>query len=136
MGNCKYFRVRQKNYKKILYCLNRKQEIGFSDCVCCETKETKKQKPIKKVRATKETVSEKTYQNVFERDMGTCQICGSQRDLQLHHICGRGKNLTDNENNCIMLCMNCHHNVVHKNNKFWRPKLLEKIKEKMQCKKL
>ena len=52
------------------------------------------------------------------------------RLIELHHILGRGKELTNDINNCIMLCNNCHHNIVHKNNKYWRPKLNEYIKKR------
>ena len=41
---------------------------------------------------------------------------------------GRGKNKTNNVDNCIMLCDNCHDNVVHKNQKKYRPILNEMIR--------
>ena len=44
-------------------------------------------------------------------------------------LSGRGKDLTDNYRNCVMLCHNCHHNVVHGNLKKYRPILLEITKE-------
>lgn len=87
--------------------------------------------PVPKIKAKKhrtETVSDKTYNAVFERDKGKCQLCGSTQELELHHINGRGKDLTNNIDNCIMLCRHCHHEVVHKNQKEYRPKLIKKIK--------
>ena len=36
-----------------------------------------------------------------------------------------GKNLTDEPTNCVMLCHDCHQNVVHGNLKKYRPILLE-----------
>lgn len=83
---------------------------------------------IKKHRT--ETVSDKTYKAVFERDKGKCQLCGISQQLELHHIKGRGKNLTNNVDNCIMLCHDCHHNVVHKNQKKYRPILIGIIERK------
>lgn len=90
----------------------------------------KRNKPIKKISKNKKTVSKETYQKVYERDKGICQLCGSSQNLHLHHIMGRGKDLTDNPDNCIMLCRNCHLEVVHKNQKKYRPILLEKVRAK------
>ena len=84
----------------------------------------KEQKCIKKRK--KETVSKDTYQKVFEACKGKCIICGTQKYLQLHHINGRGEKLTDNPKNCVMLCMKCHLEVVHKNQRKYRP-ILQKI---------
>lgn len=74
-----------------------------------------------------ETVKDSVYNEVFERDKGKCQLCGTTQNLHLHHIEGRGKNLTNNVKNCIMLCENCHLNKVHKNQKKYRKILKEKI---------
>lgn len=71
------------------------------------------------------TVSDKTYYRVFNACHGTCQLCPSKQYLELHHVLGRGKDLTDNYRYCVMLCHNCHHNKVHKNQKYYRPKLLK-----------
>ena len=83
----------------------------------------------KKKNKYTETVKDKTYQEVIKRDKYKCRLCNTTRDLELHHIDGRGKNLTNNVNNCIMLCYNCHHNKVHKNQKKYRPKLKEIIEK-------
>lgn len=74
----------------------------------------------------KETVTRDTYNTVYRRDKGRCRLCGISGQLELHHINGRGKNLTNNIDNCVMLCYNCHHNVVHQNNKKYR-KILNEI---------
>ena len=76
------------------------------------------------------TVSEETYQKVFEACKGRCVICQSTLSLELHHICGRGKDLTDNPDNCVMLCQNCHQNVVHKNNKKYRV-ILQELRKRL-----
>lgn len=75
------------------------------------------------IKTTKET-----YNAVFERDGGCCKLCKSQRELQLHHIMGRGPNHTNNPNECVMLCRSCHE-LVHSNNKYWRKQLLKIVKE-------
>lgn len=73
----------------------------------------------------KQKVSKSTYDEVFEICKGRCVLCGVQRELELHHIKGRGKDLTDNIENCVMLCRKCHHEIVHKNQKKYRPLLLK-----------
>ena len=70
-------------------------------------------------------VSKSTYDEVFEICKGRCVLCGVKKDLELHHIKGRGKDLTDNPQYCVMLCKQCHHEVVHKNQKKYRPLLLK-----------
>ena len=76
------------------------------------------------------TVSEETYQQVFEACRGQCVLCGVTRELELHHINSRGKDLTDNPKNCVMLCRECHHGRVHQNLKKYRP-ILQEIAEKI-----
>lgn len=71
-------------------------------------------------------VSKETYKKVFDACNGMCVLCGSTYWLELHHIHGRGKDLTDEPTNCVMLCHNCHHYVVHQNLKKYRP-ILEDI---------
>lgn len=80
-------------------------------------------RPVSKHR---EFVKKETYISVLERDK-KCRLCGKTSNLQLHHIDGRGKNKTNNINNCIMLCSYCHLDVVHKNQKKYRPILKEMI---------
>ncbi len=132
--NCKHFKRRSKNYKYYFYCTKLKKEI--QDCKDCDLKEYKEikpikvNKPIKKVSKRRVTVTKQVYECVYTRDEGKCVLCGLKRQLQLHHINGRSKVLTNDVNNCVILCMDCHHNVVHKNNKYWRPKLNEYIKKR------
>lgn len=122
---------RSKNYKTVFYCKKYKRYINISiDCKSCSDFILKRNKTIKKASKKKVEVSKETYQKVYERDKGICQLCGSSQNLHLHHILGRGKNLTDNPDNCIMLCQNCHLEVVHKNQKKYRPILLEKVRAK------
>jgi len=69
--------------------------------------------------------SEETYQKVMEACMGMCVLCGKTVGLELHHIRGRGRFLTDDPTNCVMLCNDCHENKVHGNLKKYRPILLK-----------
>lgn len=73
----------------------------------------------------REVVTDRTYYKTFTACKGTCVLCGTKQNLELHHILGRGKNLTNNANLCVMLCYNCHHNVVHANLKKYRPILIK-----------
>ena len=74
-------------------------------------------------------VSKETYNKVFEACKGKCVLCRTTQNLELHHILGRGKDLTDNYKYCVMLCNNCHHNKVHGNLKYYRPLLSEIAKQ-------
>lgn len=132
MNKCVNLRLRTKKGSKYLYCFKKRLEIDFGACKECLDKEYKKPTPIKKVRKTKEKVSKETYNKVFERDKGQCALCGTKQALQLHHINGRGKDKTDNPNNCIMLCANCHLNVVHKSMKKWIPILNDMVQERIK----
>ena len=42
------------------------------------------------------------------RDGFTCQLCGSQRNLEAHHIRYRSRGGDDSETNLITLCRDCH----------------------------
>lgn len=75
----------------------------------------------------KEKVSPETYNIVFEACKGKCVLMDKdcKGRLHLHHIRGRGKGLTDNPYNCVMLCEYHHETVTHGNLKKYRPILLE-----------
>lgn len=73
----------------------------------------------------REVVTDRTYYKVFTACKGTCVLCGARQNLELHHILGRGKDLTNNGSLCVMLCHNCHHIKVHGNLKKYRPILLK-----------
>ena len=101
---CKHITKRTRNRKPYLYCRTFKKVITFDECKKCLKNEPRANKSINKTSKKKVTVSKETYQKVFERDKGICRLCGSNKDLHLHHINGRGKSLTNDINNCIMLC--------------------------------
>lgn len=72
--------------------------------------------------------SKETYNKVLNACDGMCVLCNTTLGLELHHINGRGRYLTDEPTNCVMLCHNCHHYVVHADLKKYRP-ILNKISE-------
>lgn len=127
MNKCKYLAIRSKNYEKYFYCRLNKKIINYTtECIKCLKNEPRKNKGINKVSKKRITVTKETYDKVIERDDYKCRLCGATQNLQLHHIYGRGKDLTNDINNCIMLCRHCHLEVVHKNQKKYRP-LLKKL---------
>ena len=121
---CKYL---SKSLKGNLRCKLLKTITYIDKCKKCLKFEPRVNKPIKKVSNKRITVTEETYNKVMQRDNYKCRLCGTSLNLHLHHIDGRGKDLTNNIDNCIILCENCHLNVVHKNQKKYRPILKEMI---------
>lgn len=124
---CQYLRQRSKKGQLYYFCVKQRENVNYDCYRDCLDKEYKV-KPIKKVSKKRKSVSKTTYNEVYDRCKGICAICSTNQNLHLHHIDGRGKDLTNDPDNCIMLCNYCHLEVVHKNNKYWRPKLKELIK--------
>ena len=61
-----------------------------------------------------------------------CVLCGSPYNLHRHHIRYGAEGRKTYIGNIIVLCENCH-TKVHKNKKYWQPKLIEldqKIRQK------
>ena len=56
----------------------------------------------------KEDVSDEIRKLIFERDK-VCQLCGSNKQLIIHHIIPNGP---ADPNNLILLCRRCH-TIVH-----------------------
>ena len=55
----------------------------------------------------------KIRQEVLERDNYKCQLCGSIRNVEVHHKDGKGTeyntdNMNNNKSNLITLCHKCH----------------------------
>lgn len=46
--------------------------------------------------------------NVLQRDGWRCQMCGSMRQLEVHHLRFRSHSGDDAEHNLITLCNLCH----------------------------
>ena len=48
---------------------------------------------------------------VLRRDGWRCQRCGSQTELQVHHLQARSQSGDDSELNLITLCAACHRRI-------------------------
>lgn len=130
MNKCQYLRIRTHKGIKYQYCIKHHKKWGLNENIChmCDDKEYKKQKPIKKVSKKRIFVLDSTYKYVYSRDGGRCRLCGTYKDLHLHHIIYRSESkiLINETNNCIMLCGNCHR-LVHSNKKKYQPLLKEMV---------
>lgn len=63
--------------------------------------------------------------SVLIRDK-VCQLCGTNRDLHVHHIIYRSEGGTHDESNLITLC-NDDHGLVHSDKQKFQPMLLKLI---------
>jgi 5-methylcytosine-specific restriction endonuclease McrA len=54
---------------------------------------------------------ERLCQQVLRRDGWTCQSCGRQTELQVHHFQARSHSGDDSELNLITLCAACHDTI-------------------------
>jgi 5-methylcytosine-specific restriction endonuclease McrA len=50
----------------------------------------------------------KLWKQILDRDGWRCQQCGSQKNLQVHHIQFRSRLGNDQGDNLITLCAVCH----------------------------
>ena len=55
------------------------------------------------------------HRQLLERDGWRCQICGSMRHLQVHHLKLRSQAGDDEELNLITLCAECHARLHQRN---------------------
>lgn len=129
---CANILKRSRNLKTVFYCKEFKTYIDYkTTCQNCSKRILKANTPIKKVSKNKKIVSKETYQKVYERDKGICQLKDKncQFRIELHHIIYRSedKSKIDEPNNCILLC-NYHHRLVHSNKHYWQPLLLNKVR--------
>ena len=53
-------------------------------------------------------ISNGTRRTVYSRDGWRCALCDSTKGLQIHHCVPRGKGGTNNVENLITLCADCH----------------------------
>jgi 5-methylcytosine-specific restriction endonuclease McrA len=56
----------------------------------------------------------KLQRQVLERDGWRCQVCGSMQNLQAHHLKFRSHSGSDEEQNLITLCAECHERMHRK----------------------
>ncbi len=45
---------------------------------------------------------------ILQRDGWRCQLCGSMRALEIHHLQRRSQSGVDSEDNLVTLCSECH----------------------------
>lgn len=60
---------------------------------------------------------------VRRRDHGNCRWCGTNQDLQIHHVRYRSEGGPDTPRNLLTLCAECHAKA-HSNKKLYQPVLL------------
>ena len=53
----------------------------------------------------------KLREQTLQRDSWRCQLCGSMRNLEVHHRQFRSRSGGDKEDNLITLCTNCHSSI-------------------------
>jgi 5-methylcytosine-specific restriction endonuclease McrA len=63
---------------------------------------------------------------VFERDHHKCRGCGKDMDwsyewIDVHHVVHRGKGGSDDLDNLILLCRDCHNNQHPEKRVKWGP---------------
>jgi 5-methylcytosine-specific restriction endonuclease McrA len=54
------------------------------------------------------------HRRILERDGWRCQVCGSMQNLQVHHLKLRSRSGSDEEQNLITLCVQCHERMHRK----------------------
>ena len=53
----------------------------------------------------------KAHKDGKKRDLNVCKICGSDKEIQGHHIIDYKHSGAANKDNIISLCKDCHHKV-------------------------
>lgn len=74
-------------------------------------------------------------EHAIERDGGKCTLCGSEENLEAHHILYREFGGSDHPDNLITLCEACHdfaHSEDPQVNKMYTPPVKDKKKRMMQ----
>lgn len=82
-------------------------------------------------RPSAQGIPDVVHQAVLDRDV-SCQMCGSKRNLHVHHIYYRSEALIEwrhDEANLIVLCRD-DHDLVHSDKGKYQRKLLDKMKKK------
>ena len=51
------------------------------------------------------------HREILERDGWRCQVCGSLRGLEVHHVQLRSQAGEDTDDNLITLCSACHRRI-------------------------
>ena len=85
--NCKYLKIRTKNYNKYIYCNNSniKKEITFKQCKNCKYKEYKQVKELKKKSKKLKKLEDKRY-SILTDNLKICYICHKRKKDDLHEL--------------------------------------------------
>lgn len=114
--NCKNLKIKQKNYKKIIYCNRLKSQITFDDCKNCEYKEYKIYKPLRQ-KNSKQTKLEKERFSLFTDDLSKCYFCDNKKDDMHEIFSGRNRANSMRFGLCLPICRSCH--IKYQNNPFF-----------------
>ena len=103
--NCKYLKIRTKNYSKYIYCSNPnlKKEITFKQCKNCKYKEYKQVKELKKKSNSLKKLEDKRY-SILTDNLKICYICRKKKK-HIHEIYKGSNRQTSMKNGfCIPIC--------------------------------
>ena len=84
--NCKYLKIRTKNYEKYIYCIQKKKRIKYKNCSNCKEKDYKAVKKIKK-QSKKQKKKELKRFSIITDDMTNCYFCELKKD-DIHEAIG------------------------------------------------
>ena len=56
----------------------------------------------------KANISNQVRKAIYRREGFACALCDDNRHLQIHHVVKRSQGGSENPQNLICLCMNCH----------------------------
>ena len=106
--NCIHLRIRTKDYKKYIYCKQKKKEINFKDCRTCKYKEFKQVKELKKKSNKLKKLEAKRF-SILTDNMQICYICNKARKDDLHEIFeGSNRQTSMKWGLVIPICRKCH----------------------------
>ena len=105
---CIHLRIRTKDYKKYIYCKQKKKEINFKDCKTCKYKEFKQVKELKKKSNKLKKLESKRF-SILTDNMQICYICNKARKEDLHEIFeGSNRQTSMKWGLVIPVCRKCH----------------------------
>lgn len=108
MSNCRYLKVKSKQYEKYLYCSKSKTRINFDRCKCCKNKEYKKYKEIRN-KSKKLAKAERNRISIIQNDTEKCFVCDQKVHLDKDEAFGGSNRQTSIKWNLIYyLCRICH----------------------------
>lgn len=53
-------------------------------------------------------ISKETRKDIYKREGYTCAVCGSNRQLEIHHVVKRSRGGSNDPQNLVCLCHICH----------------------------